>query len=255
MAWPALEARQLTVSLGGREVVREVSLSAEHGVVTAILGPNGAGKTTLVKALCGLLEYNGEVRVDGDDLAVLSRLERARRVAYVPQRSALDAPLRVDTVVGHGRYAHARSAGFSAADREAVAVALDATDVAELAERSYLELSGGEQRRVLIARALATGARIIVLDEPGASLDIGHALALYELLGRLAAGGCAIITVLHDLNDALAHTERAALFDHGRCVCAGTTAEVLSEQRIRDTYGVAPERGERLCFRLPASSS
>src|SRR5690606_7192278 len=159
---------------------------------------NGAGKTTLLKTLVGLLPYRGQILVDGRDVA---GRERARLLAYVPQRSALDAPLRVETVVGHGRYAHTRSAVLRGDDLRAVRAAMAATDIADLAGRSYTELSGGEQRRVLVARALATGARIVVLDEPTESLDVGHALALFGLLRDLARGGVCVIAVLHDLND------------------------------------------------------
>jgi iron complex transport system ATP-binding protein len=253
---PGLEVRDLGVALGGRPIVRAVSFAADRGTVTAVLGPNGAGKTTLLKALVGLLPYSGQILVDGRDLAAGSRRsrrqrrERARLVAYVPQRSALDAPLRVETVVGHGRYAHESSAVLQGEDLRAVRAAMAATDIADLAGRSYLELSGGEQRRVLIARALATGARILLLDEPTESLDVGHALALFGLLRDLATSGVCVIAVLHDLNDALAFTDRALLLDGGAVAAAGATADILTDEPIRRVYGVEPVFEPRLCFRL-----
>jgi iron complex transport system ATP-binding protein len=248
-----LEVRELGVVLGGRSIVRAVSFAADRGTVTAVLGPNGAGKTTLLKALVGLLPYSGQILVDGRDLAAGSRRQRrqrARLVAYVPQRSALDAPLRVETVVGHGRYAHTSAAVLQGEDLRAVRAAMAATDIADLAGRSYLELSGGEQRRVLIARALATGARILLLDEPTESLDVGHALALFGLLRDLATSGVCVIAVLHDLNDALAFTDRALLLDHGAVAAAGPTADILTDEPIRRVYGVEPVFEPRLCFRL-----
>ena len=259
----ALRVRGLGACLGRRQILRDIDLSAERGALTVILGPNGAGKTTLLECLAGLLPYSGQIaieRADADeelDLATLSPRQRAQLVAYVPQRSALDAPLPVETVVAHGRYAHRSGALWSrrrapdpAEERAAIAHAMAATDVHDLADRSFLELSGGEQRRVLIARALATGARIILLDEPTASLDIGHALALFALIRELAASGVCVVAVLHDLNDALAHADRAILLDQGRVVIAGPVADVVAETPIRQVYGVESTRETRLAFRL-----
>lgn len=241
----------LSAELGGRTILHDVALRAEPGVITTILGPNGAGKTTLLECMAGLLAHTGRIAIGDRDLTELTPRERAQQVAYVPQRSALDAPLRVATVVGHGRYARSGSSVVVDEDRARVAEAMTATDVGDLAQRSYLELSGGEQRRVLIARALATGARVLLLDEPTASLDIGHALALFHLLRRLADGGVCIVVVLHDLNDALAHTDRAVMLARGRVDSAGPAAEVVSEAPIRRVYGVEPTRASRLVFRLP----
>lgn len=246
----AITIENLSVRLGERDVVRGVSLGVEAGQITAVLGPNGAGKTTLLRAVVGLVPYRGRIVLEGTELAALSRTERARRVAYVPQRSALDAPLSVATVVSHGRYAHTRSAGLGRADKQAIDAAMEATDIADLAERPFTELSGGEQRRVLIARALATGARIIVLDEPAASLDVGHALALFALLGRLAGDGQAVVVVLHDLNDALRVADRGVLLAAGSVAAAGPIADVIAEGPIRRVYGVELETEPRLSFRL-----
>jgi iron complex transport system ATP-binding protein len=247
-----LDARDVYVALGGRDVVRGVSLRASGGRISCILGPNGAGKTTLGKALVGLLPYRGSITLDGIEIGRISHTQRARTIAYVPQRSALDAPLTVATVVGHGRYAHRRTAGESREDRRAIAAAMEATDITHLAARSFIELSGGEQRRVLIARALATGARVMVLDEPAAALDIAHALALYAVLRSLADRGHCIICVMHDLNDAANATDDALLLADGACAAAGATAEILTPGPIRAVYGVELVREPRLGFRLPA---
>jgi iron complex transport system ATP-binding protein len=248
----AVRVQRLDVTRRRRAVLRDVSFDASYGAMTAVLGPNGAGKTTLLKAMMGLVPYTGTIEIAGTELGALGHRQRAERLAYVPQRSALDAPLRVETVVGHGRYAHARGFVSVAEERRAIERALAATDTVELAERSYLDLSDGEQRRVLVARALATGARVLLLDEPTATLDIGHALALFALLGRLARDGMCVIIVLHDLNDALAFTDRAVLLDRGLVVTQGPTAEVVAEQPIRAVYGLELSTAPRLCFRLPA---
>lgn len=246
----ALSVENLGATLGGRQILSGISLSAQGGAITTILGPNGAGKTTLLECMAGLLAHTGRIAVGACDLAGLPARQRARLIAYVPQRSALDAPLRVATVVGHGLYAHTGSSIVVDEDRARVEQAMAATDVSAFAERSYLALSGGEQRRVLIARALATGARILLLDEPTASLDVGHALALFRLMRALADDGVCVIVVLHDLNDALVHTDRAVLLSKGAIAAFGPVAEVVSDEPIRQVYGVEPERAERLVFRL-----
>lgn len=246
----ALMVRELGAERAGRAILRDIAVRAEPGVITTILGPNGAGKTTLLECMAGLLDYTGTIAIGDRDLAEMSARERAQLVAYVPQRSALDAPLKVATVVGHGRYAHSGSSVVTGEDRARVEEAMAATDVSGFAERSYLALSGGEQRRVLIARALATGARVLLLDEPTASLDIGHALGLFRMIRRLADSGVCIVVVLHDLNDALVHTDRAVLLSGGRIAATGPAAEVIADEPIRTVYGVEPRRAERLVFQL-----
>jgi iron complex transport system ATP-binding protein len=251
MADPLLSVRGLSVRRGDREVLADVSLDAPRGRVTAILGPNGAGKTSLLQAVAGLLPSRGKICVDGADASAMDRRERARALAYVPQRSALDAPLAVEAVVAHGRYAHNPRAALTAADRRAVADAMEATDVTELARRPYTELSGGEQRRVLLARALATGAPVVLLDEPTTSLDIAHALALHAVLARLATDGACVVAVLHDLVEAAAHTDRAVVLDGGRVAAAGDTATVLSPDAVSRVWGVEVTCEPRMSFRLP----
>jgi iron complex transport system ATP-binding protein len=247
----AVSVRGVHVTLRKHVALRDVTFEATYGTITAVLGPNGAGKTTLLKSMMGLLPYAGAIEIGGVELGALSYRQRAERLAYVPQRSALDAPLSVATVVGHGRYAHQTRLSLIAEERHTIERALAATDIADLAERSYLDLSDGEQRRVLVARALATGARVLLLDEPTASLDISHALALFRLLRRLTQDGMCVIIVLHDLNDALSFTDRAILLDRGLVVAQGATGEVIAEQPIRQVYGLEPSTEPRLCFRLP----
>jgi iron complex transport system ATP-binding protein len=248
----ALSATQLSVKRAAREVLREVSLSLSFGEVMAVLGPNGAGKSTLLRALCGLIPASGKVTLAGHDLHTLSSEQRARAISFVPQQSRLDAALPVHDVVAQGRYA--RRTGFarlSSADRAAIAGALADTDAQSLSERRFDELSVGEQRRVLIARALATEARTLLLDEPTAALDIEHTLRLFALLQRLARRGHAIVVVLHQLEHALAHCPRALLLAGGELLASGPVAEVLSAERVRSVYGVTLLPGAGLGFRLP----
>ncbi len=230
----------------------EVSLAVEAGAVTGVLGPNGAGKSSLLLALLGALADGldaGEVTLEGRPLSAWSAGERAQRVAYVPQTTELTAPLSVRSVVAMGRQARTGWSPWSqlGAD-EVVDDAMARTDVTGLSERRFDELSGGEQRRVLLARALATEARVVLLDEPAASLDVGHALSLYGRLRELAADGYAVVVVLHDLDDALRFTDRALLLREGREVAMGPTPEVITPERIETVYGVRMRREAGLRF-------
>ncbi|HJL19988.1 MAG TPA: ABC transporter ATP-binding protein [Sandaracinaceae bacterium LLY-WYZ-13_1] len=250
-----LVATRVTVERGRREVLRAVGFEAAHGEVSCVLGPNGAGKSTLLRALAGLLSFRGEVTLDGTPLSRLDARERARRLAFVPQRSALTASLSVRTVVSQGRYAHTGGLGRpGAADRRAVVSALSRTDVAELAHRRFDRLSAGEQRRVLLARALATEAPVILLDEPTAALDVRHALELHALLRALADDGYCVVVVLHELDAARRFTDRATLLRDGEVVTAGPSAEVVQPGPVREVYGVELLEDAALGFRLGGAS-
>ena len=256
MAEPRLVVDRLSVRRGPRVVVDAVSFAAPAGALTVLLGPNGAGKSTVLKALCGLLPYDGAVRIDGGDVRALDRRARARTVAYVPQHSALDAPLPVRDVVLQGRFAHGTGLGTpTAADRAAADAAMERTDLVALAERPFNTLSYGERRRVLVGRALATGARVLLLDEPTAALDVGHALALLAVLRAVAAEGAAIVLVLHQLQEAAACAEHAVLLDGGRRVAAGPVAEVIAAGPVRAVYGVELVAAAQFACRLPAEEA
>ncbi len=239
----------VTVHLGGRRVLAEVCFTAERGSLTALLGPNGAGKSTCLRAALGLVPAMGRIALDSRDLLALDDRERAQHIAYVPQRTRLVAPLPVGRVVSQGRFAHRGAfAGLTAQDRKAVAGAITATGIEALVDRRFTELSGGEQQRVLLARALATGARTILLDEPTSSLDVGYALTLLKTLQRLAREGCCVVAVLHDLNEARRWADAAVLLDEGRLVACGPAAEIVAPGPLREVYGVEVIEGGGLGF-------
>lgn len=259
-AVPALAIDFTQVNLGRRPVLSNVSLRVERGKHLAILGRNGAGKTTLLRALVGLIPAHGAVSVAGISLHDKPPIERARLIAYVPQRSELQARLTVYDVVAQGRYAHRHGGpvhwfpaetSHARSHDEAVARALDMTDTTHLRERVFPELSGGEQRRVLLARALASEAPVIALDEPTGALDIAHALSFFQQLKRLNALGRTVVTVLHNLHDAASWCDSAVVIHQGTAYYHGSPD--LPNGVVRDVYGVEIVPGGGPGYRLAAS--
>ena len=247
---PAVRVEGLNVRLGKRDVVEDLSFQAHAGRVTAVMGPNGAGKTTVLRALCGLIPFTGSIQLDSTPLSQLDRLERARRIAYVPQRSSLTAALTVSEVVELGRYAHQPGLlSLGARDQQAIADAMKQTDVLGLGQRRYTELSGGEQRRVLLARALATGASTILLDEPTVFLDIQHVLRLQRLLKTLAQRGRTILVVLHSLEEAKQCADDGVLLSEGKLVTSGPIEDVITPEVVRSVYQVTLSPATAMAFR------
>jgi iron complex transport system ATP-binding protein len=237
-----LAARDLGFRREGRNVLDGVSLELAPGSFTGLLGANGSGKTTLLRLLLGLLRpASGEVLLDGTPLALLSRRTIAARIAYVPQAHVAAFPFTVAQVVAMGR---APASGWGAApalgDR-AVAEALARMGLTAFAERSYAALSGGERQSVLIARALAQGARTLLLDEPTAALDLGQRTRVLRLLAELAAEGYAILMSLHQPDLALRWCDRAVLLQDGRVLAQGATGAVLTGERLSALYGTPVE--------------
>jgi iron complex transport system ATP-binding protein len=250
----ALSVHDLCVTRNGARVLDRVSFEARTGEVLAVLGPNGAGKSTLLRAVAGIHPSTGRVAVGGRDAAGLDPRERARLLAYLPQRSLLDAPLLVERVVGQGRYARAPGLGrLAATDRDAIEQAMRATGVARLRDRAFTALSYGEQRRVLLARALATEAPLLLLDEPAAALDIAHALGLFATLRGLAEAGRAIVVVVHQLDDARRHADRGLLLREGTAHATGAVRDVLSAANVAQVWGVGMRENEALAFHLEGS--
>ncbi len=237
----ALERVGFSFRAGAPAVLDGIDLSiAPGGGIICLVGPNGAGKTTLLRLVAGLLAPTaGRVTVLGVDPAREQRRRLARRLSYTPQGYRLVFPYRVGEVVLMGRYAHAR---FGLERDEDVVAARDAMrrcDVLALADRRFDELSGGEQRRVLLAQAFCQGAELILLDEPTASLDPAHALALFAALAaERDRRSAAALVVTHDLNLAARAADRLILLHRGHVVADGKPVEVLSSRAATEAFAV-----------------
>jgi iron complex transport system ATP-binding protein len=229
-----LELIRATAVLDGRRVLDDVDLSVRPGQLVAVVGPNGAGKSSAVRALAGLLPLSkGEARLDGQDVSRLSHRVRAKRVAYLPQerRIAWNLPAVEVAALGApfltGAEARSRATG-----------ALAEVEALELADRGVAEMSGGERARVLLARALATGAGSLLVDEPIAGLDPDAQLLVLDRLRARARAGQAILLSLHDLTLAARFADRVAVLDHGRLVSSGPPLDALSPSVLTDVFGL-----------------
>jgi iron complex transport system ATP-binding protein len=233
----------VSVAYRATTVLRDVSFRIERGERVALLGPNGAGKSTTLRAMLGLVTpFAGSIQLDGRDLASLSRLDIARRVAVVPQQASLPFATRVEDVIALGRLPHEHPLrGIRPADRSAIAAAIDRVGVGHLLGRDARELSLGERQLVFVAMAVAQEAPLLVLDEPTAHLDVRHQVGVMELLADLnERDGVTILGVLHDLTLARHFFPRAILLDHGVVVGDGATRDVVDHARVRDVFGVDP---------------
>jgi iron complex transport system ATP-binding protein len=231
----------VSIELGGNPVVRAVDASVADGEWVALIGPNGAGKTTLLRAIARLVPFAGEIEVDGRAVEELTRGELARLLAVVPQEPSTPPWMTVAEYVLLGRTPHLGPlAKEGARDRDAAARALGRLDLLTLADRRLGTLSGGEKQRVVVARALAQEARVVLLDEPTAALDIGHQQQALDLLdGLRAESGLTLVAAMHDLTLAAQYADRMLLLDGGRVVADGAPADVLTEALIAEHYGAS----------------
>ena len=216
----------------------DVSIAAPAGTLTAVVGPNGSGKSTLVRALVGQVPLEqGEITVDDQPVSDARRNALARQVAVVTQREEPAFPLAVPDYVALGRYPHLGLwRGTTTADTAAIAGAVARTEIEPYLDRTIAELSGGEWQRVRLARALAQGGRSLVLDEPTTFLDIGHEMAVFELLGRLAADGMAVLLVSHQLNLVARFAHRMVLLHRGRVAGEGAPSDVMQASLLESLY-------------------
>ena len=237
-----IEARGVAHAFGAKPVLRGVDVALPPGKLVIVVGPNGAGKTTLVRVLSGVLRSDsGEVLLDGAPLLGRGRRGIAQRLAVVPQESAVPFPFSVREMVALGRAPFLGPFGRESKDDAArVEAALAALELEALAERAYPTLSGGEKRRVLLARALAQGVDTWLLDEPTASMDLGHGLFCFEWVADWlrASAGRGVLLVTHELSLAARFADELILLVDGRVAARGAPADVLTPERIASVFGI-----------------
>ncbi|MEP6819432.1 MAG: ABC transporter ATP-binding protein [bacterium] len=238
-----LEARDITVKYGSRLAVSGVSLTLEPGEVTTIIGPNGAGKSSVLRTLnAGIATATGQIILDDEPLSSYSRRAIAKRIAVVAQEADLRFPVTVFEFVLGGRYAWSNTSGWGWETSHDVAVArevLNETQLEELSDRLMTELSGGERQRAVLARALATEAGILLLDEPTANLDLAHQATILALVRkRCDTRGTAALVVTHDINLAAEFSNHVLLMKEGKSVAFGTPDEVLTPDLLKEVFAV-----------------
>ena len=244
MTSPGLLISNLSVQLGRRLVVDDLSLQLESGQLVGLIGPNGAGKTSLLRAIAGLLPHDGQVNWAGRDILTLPPRDRARIMAYVPQDRTIHWPLTVEAMVTLGRHPH--RTGLSRArpeDQQVINRVLMECDLTNFRDRPVTELSGGEQARVLLARALAVEAPILLADEPVAALDPKHQMEVMALLqNHVRQADHLGLVILHDLTLAARFCDHFVLLAEGRAVLAGPRDEVFgnaaNHSLLEQVYGL-----------------
>ena len=237
----AIDIKQLRVFHQSKPVLNDITLSVKPGEILGVIGPNSAGKSTLLKTILSYkVADSGQILIDGKPQSQWDRRALARYLAYLAQDAMVAWPINVYHIVSLGRIPHQGILGkISDADRQAIEAAIGFTNIAHLCNRNCTQLSGGELARVLLARALAVDAKVLLADEPVANLDPHYQLALLELLQQKAHDGMSVVLVLHDLLLASRFCHRLALLHEGRLVAVGPTQDVLNEATIQRYYRVS----------------
>ncbi|GIH94454.1 ABC transporter ATP-binding protein [Planobispora siamensis] len=233
----------LTLSYDQRVVATELDVTIPDGSFTVIIGPNACGKSTTLRALARMLKPRaGAVHLDGSVITSLPSKEVARRLGLLPQTSIVPDGITVADLVGRGRYPHQRlMRQWSKQDEAAVAFAMEATGVTDLAERCVDELSGGQRQRVWLAMALAQETSILLLDEPTTFLDIAHQIEVLDLCADLHEQGRTLVAVLHDLNQACRYATHLIVMREGRIVAEGDPVEIVTAELVQEVFDLRCE--------------
>jgi iron complex transport system ATP-binding protein len=239
-----LKTESLTVAYGSKTVLSDISFDVQPGEILALIGPNGAGKSTLIRAISGVIPIeSGKITANGQDLSELSVGQRAKILSVVPQARQLGGAYSVEQAVMMGRTPYLNWLGKeSEADKAAVKLALKQTSLEKFADRPIAQLSGGEQQRVLLARALAQSTPALLLDEPTNHLDLQHQTNLLSIVKRLAKEEkLTVLVAMHDLNLVSFFADKVALLENGSMECLGTPQEVIQAENISAVYNTPVE--------------
>ena len=233
-----LEAKGVSAGYGKIAALSDITVSIPHGSVVTVVGPNGAGKTTLLRAVAGLIRHEGDVLLHGRDVATMSRRERSRHVALVPQTPLIPRGMTVEDYVLLGRTAHLPTLAMESTTDLAIAgEAIEQLELETFTHGSVDTLSGGERQRVVVARMLAQQAPLALLDEPTSALDVGHQQQVLDLVDELRHGqSLTVVATMHDLTVAGQYGDRIALVVDGTLVASGTAIEVLTEEVLSHHY-------------------
>ena len=243
-SWPKqmLEVKNISVSYDDREVLRDVSMTLAVGEIIALLGANGAGKSTLVRALNGTLPIaSGDILIGGRPIAEMSRREIAQKISVVAQENETRFPVTVLEFVLSGRFVHGGAFGWETAeDIEFARSSLAECDLTDYEDRLMNHLSGGERQRVVLARSLAAGSQILLLDEPTANLDLAHQAMMFRLVRkRCRECGSSAVIITHDLNLASEFSDRILMLNDGRIAADGPPAQVLNAENVHNVFGIS----------------
>ncbi len=235
-----IEFKDVTVRISNHTILDKISFILQEGFFVSLLGPNGAGKTTLVKALAGLLPYEGSIKINGLEVRDMPSKELGQNLAYIPQGHEVNWPMRVRDLVGLGRLPHQSILRPNGSDDEiAIDSALKITNLSDFTERRFDQLSGGEKSRVMIARSLASQPLLLLADEPTVALDPYHQLQILSVLHQNTQQGLNLIAILHDISQAAQFSDQILLLDKGKLIHQGKPDEVLTNEYLKKIYNIS----------------